>query len=398
MLRHAILASLALAAAAPAATGQTRVFGYDIRNARTFRSTLPGFVNNFTGLATDIRPLYGVDMDASGSTIYAIDDNMRSIHTISKTTGVVTTSGTPLLGVPNTPATRVSGLAAHPGTGGWALSLLVSTSATNIYVGNVETGSFSVAGTLQGLSLIDIAYDAQGRLFGLNLNDGGLYRITVTPTTSATLIGIVDNTIAFAQGMDFDWSTNQLYAALYSGSGLGRLVEIDTMTGAPLTVASTVPLDAELEICIERGGFAPFGTTYCQGNTNSTGVSGDIEIRGSALTVDDRATLRASRLPNASFGFFITSRLQGFVANPNGSQGDLCLSGPIGRYVGAGQIQNTFNTGAFELDIQFSGMPQPNGFESGVMGETWNFQAWHRDVVAGAVTSNFTSGLSIQLQ
>ncbi len=35
------------------------------------------------------------------------------------------------------------------------------------------------------------------------------------------------------------------------------------------------------------------------------------------------------------------STVGGFVASPNGSQGNLCLAGSIGRYVGAGQIQNS---------------------------------------------------------
>ena len=31
-------------------------------------------------------------------------------------------------------------------------------------------------------------------------------------------------------------------------------------------------------------------------------------------------------------------------------------------------------------------------------GDTWNFQAWHRDFVGGSVTSNFSDGLSVDFR
>ena len=89
---------------------------------------------------------------------------------------------------------------------------------------------------------------------------------------------------------------------------------------------------------------------------------------------------------------------EGFVANPGGSQGDLCLGSPTGRYVGAGQIQNSGAAGTFSLALDLTQTPLPSGIGAIASGELWRFQAWHRDTFGGAATSNFTDGLEIAFQ
>jgi len=139
------------------------------------------------------------------------------------------------------------------------------------------------------------------------------------------------------------------------------------------------------------------GTTYCApAVANSTGNPGVIELTGSATALDNDVTLTALDLPNNAFGYFLTSRTQGLVNQPGGSQGVLCLGGSIGRYTGAGQIQNTGALGSFSLALDLTQTPQPTGFVSIVAGETWNFTTWHRDAVAGAATSNFTDAVAVQ--
>ena len=99
-----------------------------------------------------------------------------------------------------------------------------------------------------------------------------------------------------------------------------------------------------------------------------------------------------------AFGFFLTSTTQGLVMNPGGSQGNLCLSGAIGRYVGAGQIQNSGAAGGFQLAIDLTQHPTPAGLVQVTAGQTWNFTCWHRDAIGGVATSNFTDGLSLVFQ
>ncbi|MEL6716924.1 MAG: hypothetical protein AAFP86_24320, partial [Planctomycetota bacterium] len=99
-------------------------------------------------------------------------------------------------------------------------------------------------------------------------------------------------------------------------------------------------------------------------------------------------TLVASDLPIASLGIFLASRAQGFTPNPGGSAGNLCLGGAIGRY---GQIVQVAADGTMTSTVDLTQTPQPTGLVAIAAGETWRFQAWHRD----GGTSNLTVGLEI---
>ncbi|MEZ6018095.1 MAG: hypothetical protein R3F49_23520 [Planctomycetota bacterium] len=140
------------------------------------------------------------------------------------------------------------------------------------------------------------------------------------------------------------------------------------------------------------------GARYCPAVPNSTGQGGAMGASGSDVAADNMVTLSASQLPINSFGFFLTSTTQGNVQQPGGSQGVLCLSGSIGRYVGAGQIKNSGAQGMFDLAIDLTQTPTPTGLVQITGGQTWNFQAWYRDSVGGVATSNFSEGLSITFQ
>ncbi len=144
---------------------------------------------------------------------------------------------------------------------------------------------------------------------------------------------------------------------------------------------------------------AGVGANYCgPAVSNSTGSPGTLAASGSALVSQNDVTLVASALPQNSFGFFLASRTAGFVANPGGSQGNLCLASPIGRYVGPGQIQSSGSTGSFSLALDLASTPQPSGAVAIAAGETWHYQSWYRDAVGGVATSNFTDGLAVVYQ
>lgn len=139
---------------------------------------------------------------------------------------------------------------------------------------------------------------------------------------------------------------------------------------------------------------APLGQSYCGPSVvNSSGASGLLQAVGQDLAIANDVTLIASDLPQNVFGYFITSQTQGFAAMPGGSQGNLCLSGSIGRYLAA--VASTGDGGCLVLPIDLTAIPQPSGFASVVAGDTWNFQTWFRDSVGGMATSNFSDGLEI---
>ncbi len=137
------------------------------------------------------------------------------------------------------------------------------------------------------------------------------------------------------------------------------------------------------------------GIAYCTAVVNSTGVAGELSAAGSLTVADNDVTLTASSLPTTAFGFFIVSMDQGFVMNPGGSTGNLCVAGSVGRYVGPGQIQNSGGSGSFSLALDLTAVPQPTGAVAAVAGDTWNFQTWFRDSGPMGATSNFTRGLEV---
>ncbi len=133
----------------------------------------------------------------------------------------------------------------------------------------------------------------------------------------------------------------------------------------------------------------------CAAEPNSTGDVGVISVSGSALIQENVVTLGMSHLPPASTAFFIVSRTQGFVAGAGGSDGNLCLGGQIGRYVGPGQVSHSGALGQIVLDVDLQAIPQPGGFASTTSGETWYMQGWHRDVSSTGLTSNFTGAVEV---
>ncbi len=137
------------------------------------------------------------------------------------------------------------------------------------------------------------------------------------------------------------------------------------------------------------------GTSYCMANVNSTGVSTDLRVIGSDVASLNDVTLVADNIPLNQFGYFLNSQTQGFLPNPNNSQGNLCVLGNIGRY--NAQLFNSGSSGTGSLILDLTNTPQPLGAVSIVAGETWNFQCWHRDLNP-APTSNFSQGVSILFQ
>ncbi|MEM6676130.1 MAG: hypothetical protein AAF726_24990 [Planctomycetota bacterium] len=142
---------------------------------------------------------------------------------------------------------------------------------------------------------------------------------------------------------------------------------------------------------------ASVGSNYCAANPNSTGLASTMDASGTASLASNDLTLESTNLPPTAFAFYIVSRMQGFAPGAGGSAGNLCVAGAIGRYVGPGQLQQADARGSISLAIDLTSVPQPNGPVAAIAGEQWNFQAWHRDSVGGAPTSNFTDGLAITL-
>ena len=156
--------------------------------------------------------------------------------------------------------------------------------------------------------------------------------------------------------------------------------------------ASNCSLDA---VMLDLTGDSSIGTSYCTANANSSGLPGILQASGSVAALDNQFELRASSLPPAVFGLYITSLTQDSVPMPGVSQGVLCLGGDIGRFIP--QVFQSDASGAHQVSIDLTQLPTPTGLVAAAAGETWNFQCWHRDVGTPA-TSNFTLPTSVLFQ
>ena len=159
----------------------------------------------------------------------------------------------------------------------------------------------------------------------------------------------------------------------------------------PFTVSTVFqPRVANIRLCPGSGG-APIGTAFCAANPNSTGMPGLCTATGSTAVADNNVILRVSQVPAGEFGIFVVALAAGGTTTVN--DGLLCLTGPTGRYDQAGFIWQASPAGSASRAIDLTMVPTPNAFVNTNPGDTWFFQAWHRDVPSG--NSNFTTGVEI---
>lgn len=163
-------------------------------------------------------------------------------------------------------------------------------------------------------------------------------------------------------------------------SGVGTIVSNDTNNTSDVFLR-------------DRGHDAPFaGSSFCDSTPNSTGAMARTTITGNPLVAAQDLTLTTRQLPANQFGFYVTSRDAAFVPGFGGSQGNLCLGGSIVRLDGF--ILNPGASGQVTLPLAFGQLPPAANLAPG---DTWRFQFWFRDVVAGAATSNTSDAVCVGL-
>lgn len=251
---------------------------------------------------------------------------------------------------------------------------------------SVHTGGTGENGQTEDLSV----GRADNTTLGIDLNDGldHTVRILYVP---GTLDVYLDGTLVLTTPYDFATGGTHIDTGMAVG-GLNLIGNTSAYVGFTASSGGALENHDVASWTWDSGG--P-GTNFCNANANSTGSPAVMSVTSSLSVAGNDTVLTCGTMPMNSFGFFLTSSAQGFVANPGGSMGNLCLSGAIGRYVGPGQIQNSGQVGEVSLAIDLSMHPTPNGLVQVVAGETWNFQAWYRDAVMGQATSNFSDGLEM---
>ncbi len=136
------------------------------------------------------------------------------------------------------------------------------------------------------------------------------------------------------------------------------------------------------------------GWQYCSATNNSAGHPGWMRVIGRPSPTAPTLRLEAYQLPTGSFGYFLCSRGLGFTTFVGGSSGHLCLSGShFGRF--AANIQQTTSHGRLVTIADPRALPQAMGAIAVQSGETWCFQAWHRDSNHGNATSNLSNAVAV---
>ncbi|MEL6712152.1 MAG: PQQ-binding-like beta-propeller repeat protein, partial [Planctomycetota bacterium] len=121
----------------------------------------------------------------------------------------------------------------------------------------------------------------------------------------------------------------------------------------------------------------------CQSTwTNSTGETGLLRAYGSRRASDANATLVASRLPVDQPVLFLGGTGLLWPTPVGGSVGRLCLGGSIARFNDSVQSSGLLGTAALRLDLD--AIPLASGLAAVQAGQSWYFQAWHRNRIRRA--------------
>jgi hypothetical protein len=104
---------------------------------------------------------------------------------------------------------------------------------------NTATGAATAVGQITNApTVIDIAINADGEMYGLDIVNDRL--VQINPATGAgTVVGSIGFDADYAQGMDFEPASGELYLAAYNmGSAQGELRLANTSTGNSVLVGA----------------------------------------------------------------------------------------------------------------------------------------------------------------
>lgn len=205
----------------------------------------PHTLNDFPGFSpvgSNLGLLFALDFDPTATTLYALDSDPMEFGTLSQANATFTPIGP---SAPTQPGQDLwSGLTIHPVTGTiYASAIAGSVSVPySLYTIDPATGAPTLVGSdATTMAMIDIAIDCNGNMYGHDIVTDSIYQIDTTDG-SVTLIGPTGVDSNFAQGMDFDNESGELYAWTYQGGGANQFGTIDLGTGdlTPISVSNPI--------------------------------------------------------------------------------------------------------------------------------------------------------------
>jgi uncharacterized repeat protein (TIGR01451 family) len=228
--------------------------------------------------------------------MYALDFFSNEFVTLEMATGART-----VIGMAHTPPGHYwTGLTAATDGSLYAMSTNCDTAST-LHTIDRLTGAATVVGTTNAAPcLIDLAINAQGEIYAVDISSDALFQIDPS-TGAATAIGLLGFAANHAQSLDFEEETGILYWAAadqYNGS----LRRIDTNSGASLHVGYFPNYTGVDCLAFATGGGEPFwGDVPWLSETPADGVT----LAGEATQVDvvlDTTNLTMSECYTAALG------------------------------------------------------------------------------------------------
>ncbi|HEY6985550.1 MAG TPA: hypothetical protein VH375_05675 [Rhodanobacteraceae bacterium] len=212
--------------------------------AELINSDLVSMDASAPGSVTEVSPLYGLTFlagDFKGedfTTLYAIDFLSFDLYKVDTATGGVTLV---YLAVPPPGASALAwnGMGWDQTTNTmYAVTSGGRTPASYLITIDPDTADTSLVGQITGVGdpqngtvIVDIAVDADGLMYGVDIVTDTLVAIDKT-TGEASTIGSIGFDANFSEGLDFDDTTNTLYFAAFNNStGTAEMYTLDTATG-----------------------------------------------------------------------------------------------------------------------------------------------------------------------
>lgn len=358
---------------------------------------------------------------ATGDAWVTVDDVTRYVHvqgTFSNLSAAITN-------------VHLHGLAPAGSPGGVLIPLAFTAGTSGTYEGSATLSAANVAGVLDGLSYVNVhsaahgggeirgqaSYDPiimAGALDGTQAATGsagtGTYMATVDRNTNlvqidGTYTGLSGNvTVAHLHGpawlgvpggVVFGLSQTGGSAGTFSGSATVTDTQLlDIVEGFTyVNIHSSTFGGGEIRGQVNTG---TLGASYCQAVPNSTGAASFIVAFGSPRVTDNDVQLAVAGLPANAFGYMIASQSSNQSFPTGGSSGRLCIVGASVARFGA-TVQSSGVAGFFSAQIDVTNIPT-NPATVIAPGDTWNFQAWHRDTSPSGATSNFSNAVSINFR
>lgn len=116
----------------------------------------------------------------------------------------------------------------------YSTDMMYGVYGSGLYIWNVEDNTIVSIGSM-GRTMMALACDLDGQLWGISQNEGALYKIDKA-TGAATLVGSTGQYCYFVQSAGFDHYTGKLYWTGYGDSGF--FAEVDIETGQATVLAN----------------------------------------------------------------------------------------------------------------------------------------------------------------